>query len=91
VGYIEIPLILYAKDGIRNRLRNIRESGQWQWDIPEDVSEDFINHYAAEESFEDDQGKRQHRQKKKRNDLYVCDCYQVLAYDIWQTFNEAEI
>jgi hypothetical protein len=87
-GELHLPLVLYAKDGIRNRLQSLRESANWAWEIPEDVSEDFIKHYAAEESFYTDQGQKQHRQKRARNDLYVCDCYQALGYDIWLQFNE---
>lgn len=87
-GYTELPLVLYAKDGIRNRLQMLRESPQWAWEIPEDVSDDFVNHYAAEESYYNDQGRKLHKQKRARNDLYVCDCYQALSFDIWQQFNE---
>jgi phage terminase large subunit GpA-like protein len=83
---MRIPLVLYAKDGIRNRLAAIRESPNWQWEIPEDVSDDFVNHYAAEQMTYTAEGKRQFRQLKRRNDLFVCDCYQALGYDIYTTF-----
>jgi len=87
-GRVLLPLILYAKDGIRDRLLANQESGLWDWQIPEDISEDFVAHYAAEQTRYDAQtGMRTHKQVKARNDLYVCDAYQALGYEIWSHFN----
>jgi len=87
-GRVLLPLILYAKEGIRDRLLANQESGRWDWQIPEDVSEDFVAHYAAEQTrYDAHTGKRTHKQVKARNDLYVCDAYQALGYEIWSYFN----
>ena len=81
-----IPLILYSKQGIRDRLEWLRGAGEIPWEVPEDVSQDYKEHMESEElrDFVDRDGATRQRwsQVRKRNDLFVCECYQVLCAEM---------
>lgn len=76
----------YSKSGIRERLHWLRGSKAVRWDVPGDVSEAYRSHMESEEYRE-----RKHPrtgetigewvQVKKRNDLFVCECYVALLMD----------
>jgi hypothetical protein len=68
----------YSKSGIRERLHWLRACTNWA--VPSDVSDDYKSHMESEELRE-----RKHPrtgetiqewvQVRKRNDLFVCECY----------------
>jgi hypothetical protein len=69
----------YSKTGIRERLHWLRAGGAVKWEVPGDVSDDYKAHMEAEE-LRERRGPRgeviqEWVQLKKRNDLYVCECY----------------
>ena len=82
-GRVTVPLLAYSKQGIRDLLDLIRTSDRYDWEIPEDVSEDFKRHFEAEELTEGTHPKTGEtfffwKQTSKRNDLFVCEAYQAL-------------
>lgn len=84
---IPITLILYSKQGIRDALHYLRTSNGFGWEVPEDVSEDYKKHMDSEELVDWHIPKTGQRIKiwkqiKRRNDLFVCECYQALYADI---------
>lgn len=86
-GESEIALILYSKQGIRDRLAWLRASDTIRWVVPEDVTEDYRHHLVSEEQEEyriPATNQIAYRWKKidKRNDLFVCECYQVLLAEL---------
>ena len=48
-GEFQLPLILYSKQAIRDRLAWLRSSGVASWEVPTDVSDDYQRHMQAEE------------------------------------------
>ena len=83
-GMQQVPLILYSKQEIRNRLAMIRSSSALKWEVPGDVSDEYKRHMESEEQQEFKDYRTAQRQFKwvqvaKRNDLFVCECYQVLV------------
>ncbi|TXH52226.1 MAG: hypothetical protein E6Q97_16635 [Desulfurellales bacterium] len=83
-GRASVSLVLYSKQQIRNVLELIRSSPTIAWEVPSDVSDDYRAHMESEEK----QEFADHRTKQvsvkwvkvaKRNDLFVCECYQTLA------------
>lgn len=85
-GSAFVDLILYSKTGIRDRLEWLRGMGEVPWEVPGDVSDDYKAHMEAEElqDYEDRDGatRQQWVQVKRRNDLFVCECYQVLLAEM---------
>jgi hypothetical protein len=84
---IDEPLFWhYSKAGIRDRLHWLRTSGEVTWEVPDDVSRDYLNHMDAEELIErkDRLGAivKEWVQRKARNDLFVCECYIAMMADI---------
>lgn len=82
-GSCEIGLILYSKTGVRDKLAWLRGSDAIKWVTPSDVSEDYKAHLVSEEqeSYKvpaTGQTAFRWKQIDKRNDLFVCECYQVL-------------
>jgi len=51
-GEFQLPLILYSKQAIRDRLAWLRSSGVASWEVPTDVSDDYQRHMQAEEQQE---------------------------------------
>lgn len=83
----KVPLILYSKQGIRDALYYMREAKEFDFQTPEDVSEDYKLHHKAERLVDWTIPKTQQvvqiwKQYKKRNDLFVCECYQALIADV---------
>lgn len=81
----EPQFFFYSKVGIRERLHWLRAGGLVKWEVPGDVSEDYQRHMEAEELMErtGPRGETIHEwvQHKKRNDLFVCECYIALQMD----------
>lgn len=76
-------LVLFSKQGIRDMLHELRNSPDVVFEIPADVSEDYRNHWQAEELEEDEKtGLLVWKQKEPRNDLFVCDCGNTLIAHI---------
>ena len=84
-GRVVIMLLRYSKQGIRDRLDYLRAGGA-RWEVPEDVGMDYRAQMEAEELQE------QHSAHgdvywvwvtvKRKNHLFVCEAYQVLAASI---------
>lgn len=76
----------YSKAGIRDRLAWLRSGGAVKWEVPADVSEDYKAHMEAEELQEvrNSRGEPQrvYVQLKRRNDLFVCECYIAMLMDM---------
>jgi len=77
----------YSKQGIRERLHYIRASNLLKWEVPGDVSDDYKAHMESEELQERKMPRsneiiREFVQVKRRNDLYVCECYIAMLMDI---------
>jgi Phage terminase large subunit (GpA) len=71
---------LYSKPGIRERLHYLRHGGGVKWEVPGDVSETYQKHMESEQLESEQVGRTKQvvtffRQVRKRNDLYVCECY----------------
>jgi hypothetical protein len=86
-GRMVIPLILYSKQGIRDRLAWLRSAGHVKWEVPGDASEDYRRHMESEEQQEFTHPRTQEKffkwvQVTKRNDLFVCECYQCLLSEL---------
>ena len=84
---IPITLILYSKQGIRDALHFLRTSADFKWEVPEDVGADYKKHMESEELVDwhipkTGQRVKIWRQVARRNDLFVCECYQALYADI---------
>jgi hypothetical protein len=85
---------LYSKGAIRERLHYIRSNTDYE--IPADVSENYKEHNDAEERV-----KRQHPrtgedivewiQRKRRNDLFVCECYAAMILDMSGALGECQV
>jgi len=86
---------LYSKGGIRERLNWLRANMD-QYETPADVSDDYKAHFDAEERVV-----RQHPrtgqdiiewiQRKRRNDLFVCECYCDMVLDMSGMIGEADV
>lgn len=77
----------YSKPGIRERLHWWRGADGSKWQVPEDVSDDYKRHMEAEVLQERKVKKtgeivREWVQVKKRNDLFVCECYIAMLVDM---------
>jgi phage terminase large subunit GpA-like protein len=84
---IPITLVLYSKQGIRDALHYLRTAEDFDFQIPEDVSNDYQKHMDSEQLVDwhipkTGQTVKVWRQMKRRNDLFVCECYQALFADI---------
>lgn len=82
-GKAQVPFIRYSKQGIRDLLDFIRASDAYDWEIPGDVSEVYKLHMDAEELQERHHPRTNEPffiwiQGRKRNDLFVCECYQAM-------------
>lgn len=91
----EVPLILYSKKGIRDRLEAIRDHSRSNYEIPGDVSKNYKEHMVSEEKLEMENKKDGSTelvwvQQAKRNDLFVCECYQTLVVDLCNLQNLPE-
>lgn len=86
-GKVNVPLIFYSKQGIRDVLDMIR--AQHEWIVPADVSEEYLKEMSAEEE------RTFHHPKTGEaftiwckiiedapNDYFVCECYQALLATI---------
>lgn len=74
--------ILYSKHGIREILFHLTNS-EVQWVVPGDVSDDYRAHASSEERVmrktSDGSLVPVWIQRKERNDLWVCECYQAMV------------
>ena len=82
-----VPLILYSKQGIRDALFYLQSSADFDFQIPGDVGTDYKSHMESEKLVDWHIPKTGQRVKiwkqiKKRNDLFVCECYQALFADM---------
>lgn len=80
----EPMFFLYSKIGIRERLNWLRAETDYQ--VPEDVSDDYKSHQDSEERTtkihpETGESVVMYVQHKRRNDLYVCECYIAMQID----------
>ncbi len=76
---------LYSKPGIRERLAWIRVNRQFV--VPSDVSQDYLDHMESEELETyrhpiTHETLRRWVQVRKRNDLFVCECYIAMLIDM---------
>lgn len=87
-GKFMIPLFLYSKNGIRDKLSWIRDPKTGIiFDTPSDVSRDYKEHMESNELQEFPIPKTNQTQMlwakiRAREDLYVCECYQCLPVDL---------
>lgn len=85
-GIHKVPLIHYSKHQIRDRLESIRSLAGERFEIPSNVSKYYQEHMVSEEKQEmemrDGSSKMVWIQEAKRNDLFVCECYQTLLVDL---------
>jgi len=77
----------YSKGGIRDRLHWLRSSGEVKWEVPSDVSNDYKAHMEAEELQFEPSGRTKEivgvwKQLKRRNDLFVCECYNAMQAEM---------
>ena len=84
---VDVPYVRYSKQQIRDVLDLIRASDAYDYEIPEDVSEDYLRHWDSEEKKEFHHPRTGEAfmlwvQDLKRNDLFVCECYQALFASI---------
>ncbi len=93
----EVPLILYSKHEIRERLDAIRRLAGDRYEIPKNVSKDYKAHMVAEERRQIENTKTGEMEDvwileaaDKRNDLLVCECYQTLLVDLCDLQNLPE-
>jgi hypothetical protein len=82
-----VPLILYSKQGIRDALYYLQIAPDFDFQIPADVGADYKAHMESEKLVDwhipkTGQRIKIWRQMKKRNDLFVCECYQALFADM---------
>lgn len=79
---------LYSKSGIMNRLAWLRSSPVVNYEVPGDVSKDFIEHM---DSWTLDEQRKQSgslqvvhvwKQHKTRDDLYFCACYCAMLFEM---------
>lgn len=92
----KVVLMLYSKQGIRDRWHHLVNAEGFSWETPGDVSEDYKLHMQSEELRDWHKPRTGERfkvwfQVRKRNDLFVCECYQVLLADICGIIGAAEI
>jgi hypothetical protein len=83
----------YSKYGIRDRLQYLRGGGYFAWEVPEDVSDDYKKHNEAEVFREVKRGGQivhEYDQIKRRNDLYVCECYIAMLMEKYQLIGTIE-
>lgn len=86
VPHPDEPLFwFYSKAGIRDRLAWLR--GARKWEVPGDVSEAYQSSMESEELQELRSGKTKQVewvwvQLKKRNDLFVCECYIAMLMEM---------
>jgi phage terminase large subunit GpA-like protein len=77
---------LYQKAGIRDRLHYLRASKEIPWEVPSDVSSDYMAHMEAEviEKRRDARGYdvTEWVQIRDRNDLFVCECYIAMLMEM---------
>lgn len=84
---VNVPFIRYSKQGIRNKLHFLRNSPEWDWQIPADVDADFKRDYTAEEirHVRQPDGSERPRWVQRDgvpNDYFVCDCYHAMVCDV---------
>jgi hypothetical protein len=78
----------YSKFGIRDRLAYIRsDRSSVKWEVPGDVSQDYRAHMESEEMRETKNARTGETvgiwvQLKKRNDLFVCECYVAMLMEM---------
>lgn len=77
----------YSKTGIMERLAWMRTSPMVWFDVPADVSDDFIKHmdsWSCQTRKNSRTGEivQQWRQHKKRDDLYFCCCYGAMLLEM---------
>lgn len=85
---------LYSKGAIRERLHYLRSNTDYE--TPADVSEAYKEHHDSEERV-----RRQHPrtgeeivewvQRKRRNDLFVCECYVAMILDMSGALGECQV
>jgi len=95
-GQYNISLVLYSKQGIRDLLQYARTSADFEYQIPEDVSPEYRAHNEAERLVswhipKTGQEVKIWRQFKKRNDLFVCECYQALLAEVMGIIGAVEV
>lgn len=77
---------LYQKAGIRDRLHFLRAAKDIPWEVPNDVSPDYLAHMEAEviEKRKDARGYdvTEWVQIRDRNDLFVCECYVAMLMEM---------
>lgn len=84
---LDEPLFwFYSKAGIRERLHWLRSTKEVKWEVPSDVSSDYLSHMEAEEmeTRRDARGAEVNIwiQRKPRNDLFVCECYIAMLMEM---------
>lgn len=76
----------YSAEGIRERLHWLRAGGAVRWDVPSDVSEEYLSHMEAWELEEQQVGRSKETirvwvQRKKRDDMRKCEEYIAMEMD----------
>lgn len=76
---------LYSKPGVRERLHWLRTNTEWL--TPGDASDDYKEHMAAEERTTRSHPRTNQEivewvKLKKRNDMFVCECYIAMMVDM---------
>jgi len=86
----------YSKGGIRDRLHWLRSSGEVKWEVPSDVSGDYKSHMESEELQSGPVGRTKEvvsfwKQLKRRNDLFVCECYNAMQAEMAGLIGERQL
>ena len=79
---IEVPFTRYSKRGLRISMQDVLAAEEIDFEVPDDVSLDYKKHWDAEGVEDvtrpDGSIERVFKQYAPRNDLYVCELYQLL-------------
>ncbi|MCH6256729.1 phage terminase large subunit family protein [Puniceicoccaceae bacterium K14] len=86
-GRVFVDRIHYSKHSIRDALNDVRTGSHCNWEVPEDVPEFYKEHMSTESLEAQVQSDGTTRMIWKqipgsRNDLFVCECYQMILVDL---------
>jgi hypothetical protein len=86
-GRAAVPFFLYSKQGVLDRLDQLKNSEGWLWEVPEDVSDTYRNHhkpwrYMQVETSKGPVWRWVKNPEKAPDDLFMCEAYCALFADI---------
>lgn len=94
-GQIEgtVSYILYNTQSLKTYLNDMRNHDGYSFEIPTDVSQDYVEHLQNEELVEMIHPKSKEKyyvwdNKKRRNDLLMCEAYQMLGWKLYLDYQK---